>query len=123
MAHARERSLDFGRAHGVSGIVLPQHLPLLRVRDVRVALRRLHGGVAEEALGVPQVDVVLEEHRREGVPEHVRRDVGLHAWTAKWLERHGGSAGAQLDKAAPLLSSAVCPLRHFRRLAGQERES
>lgn len=61
----------------------PQHLPLLHVRDVRVALRRLHGGVAEEALYVPQVDVVLEEHRREGVPEHMRRDVGRHAGPAR----------------------------------------
>lgn len=83
MAHARERSLDLGCAHGISRVVLPQHLPLLRVRDVRVALRRLHGGVAEEALYVPQVDVVLEEHRGEGVPEHLRCDVGCHAWTAK----------------------------------------
>jgi len=63
--------------------VLPQHLPLLRVRDVRVALRRLHGGVAEKALDVPQVDVVFEEHRGEGVPEHVRRDVGHHAGPAR----------------------------------------
>lgn len=101
----------------------PQHLPLLRVRDVRVALRRLHGGVAEEALYVPQVDVVLEEHRREGVPEHMRRDVGRHAWTAKWLERHSRNTGAQLNKVAPLLSSTACLLRYSPCIVRQKCES
>ncbi len=45
----------------------------VRVGDVRINLRRVDGGVAEELLDAPDIGAVREQVGREGVAERVRR--------------------------------------------------
>ena len=50
--------------------------------DVGVHFGRRDAGVAEQFLNDPQVGAVLEQVRRETVPQHVRRDISLDAGKA-----------------------------------------
>ena len=50
--------------------------------DVRVNLRRADIGVTEQFLDHPQICAMLQQMRRKAVPQHVWRDVALHARAA-----------------------------------------
>ena len=57
----------------------PVNLPQPVAGDVRINLRRADVRVAEQLLDHAQVRAVLQQMRRKAVPQHVRRDVALHA--------------------------------------------
>lgn len=63
----------------VSRVPVLQQLLELRGRRVGVALRSSNGAVSQKRLDEADVHVVLEQERREGVSEHVGRDVCSHA--------------------------------------------
>ena len=56
---------------------LPVNLPQAIARDVRINLRRADGRVAEQFLNHPQVRAMLQQMRREAVPQHMWCDVAL----------------------------------------------
>ena len=60
---------------------LPMDLPQPIPRHVRVNLRRADIRVPEQFLDHSQIGAVLEQVRRETVPQHVRRDVAVDART------------------------------------------
>ena len=68
-------------------------LPQARLEHVRVDLRRRQIGVPEHRLDRAQIRAALEQVRREGMPQHVRRqmtaDAGLLAVDAQQLPEAG----------------------------------
>jgi len=60
----------------------PVDFPQPAAGDVSVDFRRADVRVAEQFLNHPQVRTVLQQVRRETVPQHVRRDVALDARAA-----------------------------------------
>src|ERR1039458_6361557 len=50
--------------------------------DVRINLRRADARMAEQFLNHAQVRAMLQQMRRETVPQHVRRDVPLNSGAA-----------------------------------------
>src|SRR5471030_3318240 len=58
---------------------LPVDLPQPVAGDVRVNLRRADIRVAEQFLDDTQIRAMLQQMRREAVPQHVRRDIALNS--------------------------------------------
>ena len=60
----------------------PVNFPQAAAGDVRVNLRGADVRVAEQFLDHAQIRAVLQQMRRETVPQHVRRDVALNPGAA-----------------------------------------
>src|SRR5256885_16129175 len=82
-----------------SRMKLPVHLAQTRRGDMRINFRRADAGMAEQFLDDPQVCAMLEQMRRETVPQHVRSDVSSNPRAPDPLfdpqpECHRGKGGA-----------------------------
>ena len=69
------RSYSQRKVHLAARMLFRQQDGLLPRGDVGIDLRRGNGAVAQQGLDVPDVHPRLQQSRRKGVPEHVRRHV------------------------------------------------